>query len=307
MLSFGFVIPTYNEVDDIGQVLDAVLNQRYEPIEVIVVDGGSTDGTVDLVRERADERRIRVIVEPARQGVSAARNIGIRAASTDVVVILNADVMPPADFTERLAPLYEQGADFVSVESVVANQECALGRFRQADHVQQFGPQRRHRVGWTEGFSCRREAALAVGFPEELPGAGGEDGEFFRRLIERGYRWLPDFSIVVPQLVPDRVVEYWTQWRGRGNSVPYVECRLRDYPLIVVTLRRAAVLTRSVILCIIVMPGLVAAVRRTLRSPRGWRDFGPFWFLYHVGAAAHRFGEWQTIIHLWSAKITGTQ
>jgi glycosyltransferase involved in cell wall biosynthesis len=85
------VIPAYNRVDFLGRAIDSVLDQRYENVEAIVVDDGSSDGTADLAEERAAlDPRVRVIRTP-HLGVSAARNAGIRQVRGDYVAFLDAD------------------------------------------------------------------------------------------------------------------------------------------------------------------------------------------------------------------------
>ena len=82
------VIPAYNSKDLIGTALDSVLRQTYTPVETIVVDDGSTDGTGDWVR--AQYPAIRVVRIP-NQGPSSARNQGIHLATGKYVAFLDAD------------------------------------------------------------------------------------------------------------------------------------------------------------------------------------------------------------------------
>ena len=81
------ITPCLNAVDTIGVALASVRAQEYEALEHIVVDGGSTDGTVELL---ADTEGIRWISEPDR-GLAHALNKGIALASGDIVGELNAD------------------------------------------------------------------------------------------------------------------------------------------------------------------------------------------------------------------------
>jgi GT2 family glycosyltransferase len=297
--TFSVVIPTYNEEGDISATLERVISQSVAPVDVIVVDGGSLDGTLEQLRRWARDERVAVIEEGRRRGVAAARNAGIRAATGDVVVILNADVLLPADFLERLAPLYRGDADLVSVESRVDNQESFTGRYVHATHLLKYGEKT---VGWSEGFSCRRDAALAAGFPEEIPGAGGEDVEFVERLLAAGCRWKVDYSIVVAHRVPETLGGFWQQFRGRGHAVPYTEHRLKSRPLASVTLRRALVTLWSLAVAAAVVPNAVMAVRLSRRSSRGWRDVPAFWLAHHTLIAAHRLGEWESLRQLWRAR-----
>jgi hypothetical protein len=298
--SFSFVIPTLNEAEDIGPTLDTVLTQRLPALEVVVVDGGSSDRTPEIVRGFAARGPVRLVEKPAPPGVGAARNAGIGAATGDVVVVLNADVRPPPDFLERLAPLYLAGFDCVSVEARVENLDDPFGRFVQAEHDLRYGPHRRARVGWTEGFSCRRKLALAARFPEEIPGAGGEDVVFFERLRASGAAWWLDRSIVVTHRTPSTLCGFWRQWQGRGEAVPYLEWRVRRLPLAVVAARRTLAALWSLALAATLVVPLVGAWRRARRSPRGLRDLPVLWALDQVRMAAHRFGEWRSLLRIWT-------
>lgn len=82
------VIPTYNRVAYITRALDSVAAQTCPPLEIIVVDDGSTDGTADMLRR--DYPRVKVIRQ-ANRGVSHARNTGIGAASGDWIAFLDSD------------------------------------------------------------------------------------------------------------------------------------------------------------------------------------------------------------------------
>lgn len=300
--TFTFVIPAYNEADDIITTLECALAQRLRPREIIVVDDGSTDGTLQKLRKLRDDGLIVVIEHGQNRGAAAARNTAIAAATGDVLVFVDADNWPPVDFLERLAPLYEQGIDFVSVESRIANQDNVIGRFQQAQHQYCYGGNRRGNVGYTQAFSCRRSAAIAVGFPEQLPGFGGEDVEFFDRLLRSGYAWKGDFSIEVLNQVPDTMRDFWRQYRGRGKAVPYIEHRLNGWSLPFVTARRGLALAKSAALAAMLVPHARTAIRMSKHSARGRRDAPAFWALQHVLFAAHRVGEWQSVRELWRTR-----
>jgi glycosyltransferase involved in cell wall biosynthesis len=298
--TFSVVIPTYNEAGDIGETIAGVLAQTLPAIEVIVVDGGSVDGTVEKLRAMSAGGRVTVIEEGRRRGVSAARNAGMRAASGDVIVILNADVLLPPDFLARLAERYAQGdIDLLSVDSEVSNLDAFTGRYIHAVHRLKYGAAS---VGWSEGFSCRREAALGALFPEEIPGAGGEDVEFVDRLLKAGRSWKVDYSICVKHRVPDTWRGFWAQFRGRGRAVPYIEHGLRKWPLALVTAVRAMVLAKTVFTALLLVPNAMHALQLAEHSPRGQRDAPVLWVTHHAMLAAHRTGEWQTLIQLWRAR-----
>jgi hypothetical protein len=158
-------------------------------------------------------------------------------------------------------------------------------------------------VGWSEGFSCRRAAALEASFPEEIPGAGGEDVEFVDRLRNAGYAWRVDYAIRVSHRVPDTLGGFWAQFRGRGRAVPYIEHGLKRLPLSVATARRAVVLAKTVTVAALVVPHVLYALRLSKCSPRGLRDAPVLWLTHHAMLAAHRTGEWESLATLWRAKL----
>jgi glycosyltransferase involved in cell wall biosynthesis len=300
VITFSVVIPTYNEAGDIGETIAGVLAQTLPANDIIVVDGGSLDGTVEKLRALSAGGRVTVIEEGRRRGVAAARNAGMRLASGDVVVILNADVLLPPDFLARLAERYGRGdIDLLSVDSEVSNLDAFTGRYIHAVHRLRYGAAS---VGWSEGFSCRRALALAASFPEEIPGAGGEDVEFVDRLLKAGHAWRVDYSISVRHRVPDTWAGFWAQFQGRGRAIPYIEHGLKKWPLPLVTAMRALVLSKTIATAALVVPNVLHALRLSEHAPRGRRDAPSLWLTHHAMLLAHRTGEWQTLAHLWRAR-----
>ena len=87
---FSVVIPLYNKEHTILRTLYSVLTQTYAEYEIIIVDDGSTDGSVALVEERIDDPRLRIIKQ-SNQGVSVARNRGVGEAKYAHIAFLDAD------------------------------------------------------------------------------------------------------------------------------------------------------------------------------------------------------------------------
>lgn len=84
------IIPSYNQAPFIRRTLDSILEQSYRPLEIWVIDGASTDGTVDVLREYDDVPEVNWISEPDK-GVADAVNKGIARASGTVAGIQSSD------------------------------------------------------------------------------------------------------------------------------------------------------------------------------------------------------------------------
>lgn len=115
--SISVVIPAYRREALILPTLKSVLEQSQAPLEVIVVDDASPDGTVEAVNDFARENpvlQLRCVVQAVNQGVSAARNRGIREAKGDWVAFLDSDDLWEPNHLELLvAKLREHDADIV--------------------------------------------------------------------------------------------------------------------------------------------------------------------------------------------------
>lgn len=111
------VMPTFNRLHVLPRAIDSVLGQTVPVTELIVVDDGSTDGTVDYLRNRAGEdSRIR-LVAASHSGAAAARNRGIAVAEGEYVAFQDSDDEWAPDFLARLLPHVAGRADVVAFVS----------------------------------------------------------------------------------------------------------------------------------------------------------------------------------------------
>jgi glycosyltransferase involved in cell wall biosynthesis len=84
------IIPSFNKVKYIGKTLKSIFDQKYPNLEVIIEDGGSTDGTTRVIKEFAE--RYPIIWESKKdKGQSDAVNIGLKKATGEILTFINAD------------------------------------------------------------------------------------------------------------------------------------------------------------------------------------------------------------------------
>jgi glycosyltransferase involved in cell wall biosynthesis len=299
-LTFAVVVPVYNEATDIGATCEALLALDPRPHEIVFVDDASTDDTPNVIRRHLIRPSIRLIVQGANRGPAAARNAGIRATASDIIVFVDADVLLPQDFLARLSRHYEQGADSVAVEAAVATSDAAYERFFQAQHHYLYGGERE--VGWSQAFSCRRPLAVRAGlFTEALPVPGGEDGEFVDRLAACTTRLVTDKTIVVHHVSPNTMGDFWRQWQGRGVAVPFLRRRVHHITWPWLIAERLAAAAWSALLVVTVVPMIRRAVLLTPLSARGWSDLPSFLGLSVLQLLAQRTGEWIGMCRLYAS------
>lgn len=94
-MKISTIIPMYNSSDTIVSAIESVLNQTYsEPLEIIVVNDGSTDGCEEIVQKIIDNNktnRIIKLINKENGGVSTARNCGIKEATGEWIALLDSD------------------------------------------------------------------------------------------------------------------------------------------------------------------------------------------------------------------------
>lgn len=107
----SIVIPNFNGILYVEEAIDSALNQDYENKEVIVVDDGSTDGSVELLRTYKDKIRL---IETENHGAAAARNTGLLAAKGELIAFLDSDdIWMTSKLTLQVRKMAEEDADLV--------------------------------------------------------------------------------------------------------------------------------------------------------------------------------------------------
>jgi GT2 family glycosyltransferase len=219
------VVPTFNRRASLTRLLEALGQQTIGPgsFEVVVVDDGSTDGTVEMLRAPSDAHRLLLrVVEQSHNGPAAARNRGVQVAQAELILFLDDDVVPRPDLFElHLAEQAAAADDLVAIGPMrpppdwsrpawvrweeellqVQYQELAEGKY--ACTPRQF---------YTANASLPRARFLAAGgFDSGFKRA--EDVELAYRLRDAGARFL---------FVPDaEVMHYASRSFAAWSKTPY--------------------------------------------------------------------------------------
>src|SRR3954464_1584686 len=109
----SIITPSFNQASFIERTLHSVLDQGYEPLEYIVVDGGSTDGSVDIIRSFED--RLAWWVSEKDRGQTHALNKGLQRATGEIVAYINSDdYYLPGAFDTAVAALESSDVRWVA-------------------------------------------------------------------------------------------------------------------------------------------------------------------------------------------------
>ncbi|WP_164108911.1 MULTISPECIES: glycosyltransferase family 2 protein [Sphingobacterium] len=131
------IIPTFNNVDTIIDTLQSVFGQTYECIEVIIVNDGSTDGTLEKVEYFIKDKDNFYLFSTDNRGVSAARNYGFENSKGELVVFLDADDLLDANYIKLCVDQFDTDPSIHLVYTKAVFFERIEGVFKLPDFSMQ--------------------------------------------------------------------------------------------------------------------------------------------------------------------------
>jgi glycosyltransferase involved in cell wall biosynthesis len=230
MAEVSVVIPVRDDARHLQRCLAALDAQTVTPLEVIVVDNGSTDDSAVVARAHG----ARVVTEP-RAGIPAAAATGYDAATGTVIARLDADSLPPADWVQRVVEALERRPEAVAVTGVGVFRDPPPG-VRQLLSVVYLGSYyllgglaAGHHVLWGSSMAVRRDAWEQVSRAVHRDDPELHDDMDLALVLGPGAR-----IALVPALavgVSARSVRGGTQWRRRlRRAFRTLEVNWRDVP-----------------------------------------------------------------------------
>jgi len=183
MLKISIVTPSFNQGQFVEETISSVLSQDYEDIEYIVIDGGSTDNTVEVIHKYAD--RLAYWVSEPDRGQTHAINKGFERATGEVIAWLNSDDLYCDGALARVGTYFSEHPDcmwlcgnilFTNSEGVVISRKTPL--------FTSFVLRHGNASVYQPNIFLRRKVLEEVGFPRE-DFHTIMDQEWFCRIAER--------------------------------------------------------------------------------------------------------------------------
>jgi len=233
----SIIILTLNQLEHTEKCFESIKKYTEEPYEIIVVDNGSSDGTVEYLESFAAKNdRVKVIVNNTNRGFAAGNNQGISIASGEYILLLNNDTILTEGWLKGLIKVFEKNPD-TGIVGPVSN--CVSGpqfikeaSYGSDEEMQKFA------LKWSEehrdetmtyirvvGFCLmtRREVIEKIGGLDESYGSGNfEDDDFCIRAAQAGYN---------ARIVRDVFIHHTGSQTFKGQKINYKKSMLRNWEI----------------------------------------------------------------------------
>jgi glycosyltransferase involved in cell wall biosynthesis len=235
--SVTVVVPVRNGEETIEPLLESLqkLDYKNDKVEVIIVDGNSTDMTQDIVKKYP----VKLVVEK-RKGLNVARNTGIKKGNGEIVAFTDSDCIVPSNWITKIVENFKSpqvscvggSAKALNTDFVSQYADNSIVRlmpfFTKREELDQVKPFFRHPVGCNMAY--RRIVAQEVGYFDENIQYGFDEVEFADRVCKAGYKMVLDPNVLVWHKHRSTLVEFLKQnfHYGRGSGLVLRRNRLND-------------------------------------------------------------------------------
>lgn len=222
-MEISIIIPNFNRVNDVLGCIQSILEQTVKPLDILIVDDGSTDGSVEKIRQRFPD--VNVIVNPRNLGPGFARNNGLLNAKGDYVLFLDSDTaFSDIKTLERFVDFYnshpEAGCIGGEIRATSQDTSQVYGKIIDWDgssHDVRVGRSDKDRFikcDYLATCCCMvsKQLAIEVGGFDPYFSYGGEDKDFGCRVSQKGY---------VNYLVSSCSINHYHSSSGRNNDETY--------------------------------------------------------------------------------------
>lgn len=302
-MKFTALVPTYRRADDLQRCLTALQEQSRRPEQVVVVVRGDDDDTRRLMATHRWHGLMIEVIHTLRPGQVEALNTGLRAATGDVIAILDDDTAPWPDWLERIERHFADsprlgglgGRDMIRGDDLVPTIETShvgriswYGRWVGQAH-RGSGPPREVDLIKGCNMSFRREAIAGVWFDRRLKGEGAQwfnDAAFTLAVKRNGWQVVYDPAVRVDHFLSQRQDgdDRQSQTPSDVYGVVYNETLILLEHLS--PIRRAVYLGFGIAVGTSRAPGLLQWLRAAIAGGRADRQF-------HAAAFRGRMDAWK--------------
>lgn len=215
-MKVSVVVPVYNSAKTLSKTIEALMSQNFleDNFEILIADDGSTDSTAEIVKRYPVK-----YLHQDNKGPAAARNLGWKFSSGNIVCFTDSDCIPEKDWISKIIKAYtsEQivgvggSYDIVNSESLLAScihEEIVQRHLKMPKEVNYLG---------AFNVSYRRSILEEVGgFNESYSDASGEDNDIAYRVVKKGYTLIFDKNIKVGHYHPTSLLRYLKQQFKHG-------------------------------------------------------------------------------------------
>ena len=225
------LLPAYNASRYVAGSIESILSQTFQDFELIVVDDGSTDGTLPVLERYARDSRVRIVALPTNRGIAGALNAGLAEANGELIARQDADDVSLPDRFARQIAFLDAHPDVVVVGT--ASERLAPDGTVTAVEL---GAPTDTLIRWGMCFRCalghssvilRAEPVRAHDLRYDPARRTAEDFDFFSNLLEHGRAAI----INVPLVRVRDELERWTRvagddvLRGEREEIAYANVR----------------------------------------------------------------------------------
>jgi len=229
---FSIIIPVHNSESILDECLGAIFNCDEKDYEVIVVDDGSTDNSMEIAKKFP----CRIVALKPGWGPAAARNRGVKDAEGEIVLFIDSDVVIPKDALYKIKVQFSQNRTVIGVSGVYALYNRFDNFLSQYKHLVVYYRENICGEILQDSFKAafvafKREIFKTFKFDEMFRDASIEDLEFGRKLIASGYNLILDKSNEVEHVKEFNTKTFFNNQYNRSRDLikTYTDKKARNF------------------------------------------------------------------------------
>ena len=228
------IVPVYNAEKFLNRCIDSILEQTYTNFELILVDDGSTDHSLDILKKYVEQDERVSLICQQNKGVSGARNTGLQAAKGEYFLYIDADDWVEKDMIEKLIFIGQrENADIVMCDSDHADEKTNVIEELEIEtevwdqDKQQYEFMKHQRLtGMLWNKLIHRRLAKGVRFNEKT--SYGEDAEFLWEILKKSQKMIVINAILYHHVQEQTSISHLSFSEKKYSAIPMWEHIIKD-------------------------------------------------------------------------------